>query len=302
MPSILEQMSLDLMLPPGVVEHLIRSAPHRYKVYDIPKRSGGGTRTIAQPAREAKRLQYWVLANLLKDIQVHEAATAYRKGLGTRLNAEAHAQNPYLLKLDFKDFFPSIKDGDFREFARSNLPDIVEEDVHRLARLLFWKPKGRAGLRLSIGAPTSPHVSNILMYEFDSRVATFCEERAVTYTRYADDLAFSFGEKGTSASVLEAVCEAISTVPWPRLRLNDAKTVFASRACRRRVTGLVLSNDGAVSLGREKKRQIRAAVHHFSHGDLDAQESEWLKGILAYARDVEPEFVERLEEKYQVLP
>ena len=108
MPSILEQMCHDLMLPRSTVEHLMQSAPHRYKVYDIPKRSGHGMRTIAQPAREVKRLQYWVLANCLADVPVHEAATAYREGLNTRSNAEVHVRNPYLLKLDFRNFFPFL--------------------------------------------------------------------------------------------------------------------------------------------------------------------------------------------------
>ena len=41
------------------------------------------------------------------------------------------------------------------------------------------------------GAPTSPAITNIIMYDFDERVGEFCAERGIAYTRYCDDMTFS---------------------------------------------------------------------------------------------------------------
>jgi hypothetical protein len=94
------------------------------------------------------------------------------------------------------------------------------------------------------------------------------------------------------------VQNVLDSQAFPILKLNDRKTVFGSKAHRRLVTGLILTNDGNVSLGREKKRRIRAQIHHLLQGKLSDNEKSNLRGMLAFARDVEPEFVERMENKY----
>ena len=80
MSKLLEMLSNDLALPLNDLAYLARSAPYRYKVYQIEKRTPGKKRTIAQPAREVKPLQYWVMSHVLSAFPIHPAATAYRKG------------------------------------------------------------------------------------------------------------------------------------------------------------------------------------------------------------------------------
>jgi retron-type reverse transcriptase len=292
-------MSGDLMATLQDLEYLVRSAPYRYKVYEIPKRQSGKMRTIAQPSRAVKRLQHWVIANVLTRYQIHSAALAYRKGKSIFNNAEVHAKNMYLLKLDFKDFFHSMKAMDFERFVKDHLPQDVElSDVYYLMRILFWMKQRRGELVLSIGAPSSPILSNILMYEFDRQVADFCNRLRVIYTRYADDLTFSTNSRNILKSVEQQVNRICHELPYPRLSLNSEKTVHASMAKSRRVTGLVLSNGGSVSLGHERKRQLHAAVHHFKVGKLNEKDTIKLAGTLAYVHSVEPQFVEVLARRY----
>ncbi len=111
--SIVSSMSLDLLIPLHDLEYVIRSAPKRYKVYRIKKRGGAGERTIAQPAVEVKYLQYWVMTNVLRQFPIHDAATAYRSGAGIIQNAGRHARNRFLLKLDFRNFFNSLRSVDW---------------------------------------------------------------------------------------------------------------------------------------------------------------------------------------------
>lgn len=299
MEKLLHAMSRDLLICLHDLEYLVRSGPYRYKVYEIKKRQAGKTRTIAQPAREVKRLQYWVIENILNRYRIHPAALAYRKGKSILHNAKIHAKKRYLLKLDFKDFFHSIKGDDFRKFIKAhNSENLDFSDIENLTRILFWKPYRNGNLVLSIGAPTSPMLSNILLYEFDRRVSEYCKPARVTYTRYADDLTFSTNRTHLLDEVEVAVKQICSGLEYPRLILNQEKRVHASKATSRRVTGLVLSNEGSVSIGHERKRQLHAAVHHFKLGKLNAEETTSLAGTLAFVHSVEPEFLHALTRRY----
>jgi len=292
-------MSADLLIPKEKLDYLIRSAPHRYKVYKIPKRSGAGMRTIAQPAKEVKKIQYWVIRNIFPSFPVHQSASAYITGKNILNNAETHSHKPYLLKLDFKDFFPSIKGNDFCNYLKQNEDiSLSEGDLHRLVRILFWLPERNNDFQLSIGAPSSPFLSNAIMYCFDSEISKYCSENNISYTRYADDLAFSMHDMKMRGEVLKKVKKVLASQTFPSLKLNNRKTIFGSKAHRRLVTGLILANNGNVSLGRERKRRIRAQIHHHINGRLSEKEQSSLSGMLSFARDVEPDFVNRMKAKY----
>ena len=292
-------MSTDLLIPKERLDYLIRSAPYRYKIYQIPKRSGTGLRTIAQPAKEVKNLQYWVIKNIYPYLPVHPTATGYMTGKNILNNSEVHSDKPYLLKLDFKDFFPSIKGNDFLQYSQNNENlSLLEDDLLRLIRLLFWLPKRNNDFQLSIGAPSSPFLSNAIMYSFDNEIFGYCSGKNIAYTRYADDMVFSMHDMKMRGEVLKKVKSVLASQPFPSLKLNNRKTVFGSKAHRRLVTGLVLSNDGTVSLGRERKRRIRAQIHHLIRDKLTDKEKSNLQGMLAFARSIEPDFIERMENKY----
>ena len=91
------------------------------------------------------------------------------------------------------------------------------------------------------------------------------------------------------------MCKNLRT---PRLIINPEKTVRVSKKNSRRVTGLVISNDARVSLGRGQKRLIRSRVHHFVLGKLTREQILELRGMLAFVHSVEPSFLIRLSEKY----
>jgi hypothetical protein len=173
-----------------------------------------------------------------------------------------------------------------------------EEEILVASRLLFYRRKGSSILQLAIGAPSSPKVSNLLMYEFDRAISARVGEEFVTYTRYADDLTFSAKRTGYLNHVERAVRAVLREIPYPKLSLNDDKRVLATKKYHRQITGLVITNDSRVSLGRTRKRQLRAALHHFLLGRLTAKEAKRLHGLLAFARDVEPAFYARMEARY----
>ena len=298
MSNLLARLGAAVLLADDELLALIRSAPHRYKVYEIEKRHPGKFRTIAQPAQEVKALQYWVMKNVLGKIAVHPVATAYRRGRTIVHNAKPHARGRFLLKLDFGDFFPSLRAYDFKRVIKRSGIGLTAVEIETLCRILFWKPKRTNSLRLSIGAPSSPMLSNILMADFDQHVLTLCVANGVKYTRYADDLSFSARRSGALQEVEEGVLQLCGRLRSPSLTINRSKTVRVSKREARRVTGLVLTNDQKMSLGREEKRRIRASVHHFVTERLADDEIMTLRGMLAYVNSVEPMFLLRLRQKY----
>lgn len=278
------------------VSKIVQTAPRRYKCYLIPKRSGG-MREIAQPARELKALQYALIDLILKDLPVHASATAYRTGKSILDNARVHQGNSAILKLDFKDFFPSIHSVDWRKYcAKHELLD--SQDVEVSSQVLFRRAKREKTLKLSIGAPSSPVLSNILMFDFDSRVADECAKRRVNFTRYADDITFSGQRIGILKDMLKVVQVAIRETVCPRLHINPKKTNFVTTKYRRSVTGIVLSNDGEAGIGREKLRLLRARVFRALKGHCDEDEMRSLGGYLAFVQGVDFSSFAKIQEKY----
>lgn len=276
---------------------LIATAPSRYKVHYMEKRGGRGRREIAQPTKEIKFLQRMLVKHELSDLPIHDAAVAYRTGLSIADYARPHAENRYLLKLDFKNFFPNIKWSALVHRLMTD-SEYTENELWILGNLLCRKDRSTRVLQLSIGAPSSPHMSNYVLYEFDSTLANFCNSRAVRYSRYADDLAFSTNIPHTLDRVEQEVRRVLGELNYLGLNLNEEKSVNVSKKNRRMLAGLTLSNDGRASVGREAKRKLRQTVYGAARGKLGSSEIANLQGRLAFTYGVDPEFVNMLLARY----
>jgi len=279
------------------VSQFLTDAPLKYKVYTIPKRTSG-RRVIAQPSRELKEYQRAFLS--LVHLPVHDAAMAYKKRISIKNNAMVHQKNPYLLKLDLANFFNSISNELFWDIWEKHYQLPLSLEQRYLEKLLFWQPsKMSAGkLVLSIGAPSSPHLSNFLMYHFDEELTQVCLKFGVKYTRYADDLTFSTTEKGRLFQFPKIVSDILQQQFGSALVINRRKTVFSSKAHNRHITGITITNDKKLSLGRNRKRYIKHLVHQYLMDQLSQDDFIHLRGMLAFAKHIEPGFIRQLESKY----
>lgn len=291
--SLIEKMLRELPFSADELRILIPTAQHRYKVYQIPKRQPNQYRTIAQPTPEIKLIQRWLISNVLATLPVHSAAKAYRIGKSIADHAAIHAKNRFLLKMDFRNFFPSISADDIQRYLQE-VGRKSPEDARIISLLVCWKDKSKNKLCLSIGASSSPHLSNALLYAFDKRIVQLCRANKIAYSRYADDLAFSTSRKEVLSDISRQVQVVCDELEYPRLEINNAKTVSTSRAFKRTLVGLVLASDGAVSLGRDKKRRLRSELYRFSQGRLEATDIPRLRGELAFAWSVERKFINTL--------
>jgi RNA-directed DNA polymerase len=290
---MIKEMAQDLGVTTRFIVTFAKGASHEYKTYYIPKKNGL-PRTIDHPSRPLKAMQRWLLTYVLVGLPMHPAAMAYRKKKSIFDNASLHAGSNYLLRMDCKDFFPSITEADLRLLVANRpttfstwRPDEID---------LFCKLVCKNG-RLTIGAPTSPALSNAVCYDMDMHLSEISKKLGVTYTRYADDLFFSTMEPNVLSALETTVATAIAGLTLPSgLTINSAKTRHSSKRGTRRVTGITLGSDGKPYLGRQLKRKIRAMIH--SVDTLDPTKRSSLAGLIAYAGGFDPDFVNSLITKY----
>ncbi len=314
----------------GIIDSILKKAPLLYKVYDIPKKHGG-TRTIAQPTPKLKERQRETILELEKKLSVHPCAKAYIKGVnGILANAQFHKDSKFFFKYDFKDFFPSIKAADFNiQLERAGYSEQDRIDFLKII-FRFKKESGKEKRRviykallntkfnqntnpdllklmiedyrdefqLSIGAPSSPFVSNAIMFDFDTRMDNWAKENDFIYTRFADDITISCQKYKKSKTITTALNETLNGLEYPTLQLNDSKQKSVSFKSRVTITGLNITPDHKVSLGREKKKQIRAMIHHYVKGKFPKHKINKLSGWLAYANAVDNDFFKSMQTKY----
>lgn len=81
----------------------LRRAYHVFSISQMWKE-----RTVAAPSLPLKRRQRWILSQILSRLTVSPCAHGFEPGRSIRTNAALHADHPYALCLDIRDFFPSI--------------------------------------------------------------------------------------------------------------------------------------------------------------------------------------------------
>ena len=323
-------LNKDIAIDEIDIETLLKTAPLQYKVYEIPKRTGG-KRIIAQPTPQLKELQRVKVSELEGKLSVHNAAKAYIRGKnGILENARSHKDSNFFFKFDFKDFFPSIKAKDFdlylqsHEFKLEDRIDLIKtffrfdkDSGKNKTRNIYRKFKDTEFNRnnnikllelmtgqyvnefqLSIGAPSSPFVSNIMLYEFDAKAHEWSAQNDLVYSRYADDITFSSKKKIEIKTIEFALNKILSEIKYPSLTLNKKKERFCSFKGKVNVTGLNITPDHKISIGREKKKQISAMIHHYKNKKTTKKKLDELRGWLSYCKAVEPEFVKSMEKKY----
>jgi retron-type reverse transcriptase len=169
----------------GVAETELRFAPITYRSFRIPKRTGG-YRTLQEPNEDLKRVQRLLLRRLLKRLAAHPRAHGFERGKSTVTGALPHERKAVVLRMDLRDFFGSIKAARVRDyFARAGWDADASQLLTRLCTHEGSLPQG---------APTSPRLSNLVNFKLDARLDALARKCGADYTRYADDMTFSFAE------------------------------------------------------------------------------------------------------------
>lgn len=272
-----------------------------YNKFTIPKRSGG-KRTILAPAPELKQLQRRILRRLLARLRTHPCAMGFEKGRSIVTNARPHVQADVVIRMDIRDFFGKTSAQRVNAFWRFIGWDKPCADI--LTRLCTHDGA------LPQGAPTSPRLSNLVNYGLDARLEKWGQPIGAIYTRYADDMVFSFSRVTISnmpafknwSRFYDSPTEALddflrkavtSTIRVTKKILKDygykihhhkKLSIRRKHQCQK-VTGLVVNEK--IALPRQTRRWLRAVEHYHTAGKPSTLTPQQLQGWRALRNMVE---------------
>jgi len=281
LPPLVSPTAFGLIL--GISPKLITSLathPRRkypyYRRYKVPKKSGG-SRTILAPRTYLKAVQKFILRQILEKHKIPEYVTGFVKRTGIIQNARFHVGAQYLLNVDIKDFFPSVRMEKvlkiFREFGFSR-------EMSRLLTMLCTFEGS-----LPQGAPSSPSLANLVFLEIDNEIVRICRRFGMTYSRYADDLTFS-----RRLPIPENFLTRLTALLGARgFTINRKKIRNAKSGQAMYVTGLVVNEK--VQPDRQTRRMLRAMFHGAVtqprvYRKRAAQLSGWASYVFSYDRSL----------------
>jgi RNA-directed DNA polymerase len=269
----------DLARRLKMTEEELRRIEPLYHEFAISKRSGGQRRIYA-PALELKAIQRRILGRVLARLKCHPAAKGFERGQSIVTNALPHVRQAVVLRMDLKNYFESTKVERVRDFF------LRIGWGKEAAEILLKLCTHRGGL--PPGAPTSPRLSNLINFRMDQRLTSLAKggksaqayfrnprtggrvtkplstEGIATYTRYADDLTFSF--PGDDAGLIHRIVFLVKRIVKDEgYELHMKKKLHIRRRHdRQQVTGLVVNE--RLNLPRPVRRRIRAVEHHLRTG------------------------------------
>lgn len=250
----------------------IRPGPrYHYRPFSVEKPCGGARRIVA-PSPGLKRVQRALLDNALARLPVHPCATAFYRGASTVRNARPHARARLVATVDLRDFFESTRAARVRGFLAGQ--GWRGEALRTLMRVCVYRDG------LPQGAPTSPCLSNLVNVPLDERLERLARRSGAAYTRYGDDLTFSWRSGALPGGFTAAVEDALGAVGY-EVQSRKGWRVVAARD-RPVVTGLVLAGDGRLRIPWALRlRGWRLRVRSWWPGGADA--SARLRGYRGYA-------------------
>ncbi len=277
-----------------------------YIFREIPKRCGG-VRVISAPKKRLKAAQRKILHEILDKVPIHPAATAFRARYDITNHVTPHVSRKIVVAMDLRDFFPTISKARVAAFfCWLGYPPKVAHILSLLCTVNNFPNRCSRRRVLPQGAPTSPALANAIVYRLDCRMAGLAKKFGASYTRYADDLAFS-GDEEFKRGLSRWVPLMRKIISEEGFRVNQAKTRFMRRGQRQRLTGLNVNHHPSV--GREEIDRLKAILHNARRaGSLESQNREkvphfadYLSGRITWIARFHPDRGSRLRAQLEAL-
>ena len=243
----LSSLEQDLGISAKTLYGVSNNLSKHYRKAKLPKKSGG-YRNLSVPDEVLKSIQKQIAEVLLIHMPVSRYAKAYRFGSSTLRNAKHHVGKPVVLKLDILHFFDSIRYSTVKNVAFPK--DVYAEPLRILLTMLCYHKDA-----LPQGAPSSPAITNIILYEFDEQIGQWCRDRGIAYTRYCDDMTFSGDFDPTE--VIRFVRLELKKMG---LLLNEQKTRIQRPGQQQTVTGIVVNEK--LSISADYRRKLRQELYY----------------------------------------
>ena len=327
-----DEVELEKIVKEELEKQGLKYNPYYYSFF-LPKKSGG-LRRIDAPCDELKdalsRLKQ-LFEEFMCGNTYHTSAFAYipkrcAYDVGKKMRDN---KCRWFLKTDFSDFFGSI-----------NIDFMMRQFEHIYPFSAYIREGGERGKkavmnclklcfldkRLPQGTPISPLLTNIIMIPFDYAVSNYLYAHAdeittfdkqeetelngfrLIYARYADDIYIGSHRGFKPEPVIEYLKSVIKSLDAPFV-IKPEKTKYCSNAGKNWILGLMLNQNNEITIGHQRKKQIKAMMSNFvmdykngiawEPGDI-----QQVLGNIAYMKSVEKEYAENLianiNNKFQV--
>jgi RNA-directed DNA polymerase len=243
--------------------HKKSSSKLRHYHYRVLAKQSGNIRLIEAPKPRLKEIQRRILKEILEKIPAHPAVHGFIKARSIKTFAAPHANKRVVLRMDLRDFFPSFMRARIQAMFRTmGYPESVADLLGGLCstatprdiwtRAAFgedpfhlWESRWETQAvyfqpHLPQGAPTSPALANLCAYKLDCRLAGLAEAAGATYTRYADDLAFS-GNEDFEKRVARFSAHVAAIADEEGFKVHHRKTRIMRQGVCQHLAGIVLN-------------------------------------------------------------
>lgn len=248
----------------------------RHYHYRLLEKRFGQVRVIESPKPRLKQIQRQILTGILDHIPPHPTAHGFCHGRSICSFAGPHVGKRIVVRIDLQDFFPSISRFRIRAlFLSVGYPERVAKLLAGLCTNVVPPEIWLGGLRngsglatncvqslysaphLPQGAPTSPALANLCAFHLDRRLSALAIAAGATYTRYADDLAFS-GERDFERAAHRFHLHVCAIVMEEGFRVHHHKTRLMRHGVRQHLAGLVVNE--RLNVCRQDFDQLKAIL------------------------------------------
>ncbi len=275
-----------------------RNTPEPYRLFRINKKQNSKAkekrfRIICVPDPGLMIVHRWINDHVLINGRIHHSSVAFKKGNNIVKAARLHSGCKWLLKLDIVNFFESINEKKiYKIFYDMGYQPLIAFELARLCtregrpsylrnwNIKKWQTrrdfnqssipyiKSKHQGHLPQGAPTSPMLANLAMYDFDKTIFELAGSHQLTYTRYADDLTLSTSSDDfTRDKANKIILDIYKIISRYGFEPNYTKTSVVSPRARKVVLGLLVDQENP-KLTKTFKANLRQHLYYMSHSEI----------------------------------
>jgi len=289
----LKHLATTLRISNDFILKLAEDSPRYYRTFE--REVKGKHRTLVEAGGHLKTVQRRILDNLLLRIPRSASSFGQAKGGTIKDNAKVHARSKYIVKLDIKDFYPSIHSTKVYSFFTEK-QECTPDVAHILTALTTYN------YALPLGTSTSPMLADLIVRPIDVRIAGMANKVRLKYTRYVDDLTLSgdFPLERMTATVTKILKQSGFKTKKEKLIYYRPLEVGEERI----ITGVRIT-DGQISAPldyvRSLESELKEAVCQSRRRIVDGefQTREHYRGKITYVRWLDPKLGEELLRLYR---
>ena len=223
-----------------------------------------------------------------------------------------------MIKIDIRNFFPSIKGSWIRRYFRddvgySHYVSGLLATLCSVKRTVVTKQKQKIQVRhLPQGAPISGSLSNLIGYSrFGKKTKEYLEAHSPdwVYTIYSDDIIITHPSATLSFKQADEVRDTIMKfITDAGFEVNHEKVMIKrSESTRLKVLGCIV-NDGILNIPSHVKNKVTCMIHNCATNGFESQCKPkqtvggllmYLRGMIEYMRSIRPDVAESVAAKLE---